>query len=129
MGYYKNSFKSSPSSESEELSNLRGWIILAGLALVVLSLFILGNLSVEDGLGGFLTAGLMIFVGTAASFICDRHVMGRIIFLLLTIGALGCLIVLSVHKATLEYFIFLALSCIYFLGALLLLEKYHTSLN
>ncbi|AKE53106.1 hypothetical protein TQ33_2180 [Kangiella geojedonensis] len=129
MGYYKNSFKASASSESTELSNFRGWIIIAGLAFAVLSLFTLGNENVKEGLSGFLTAGVMIFIGTAISFLCDKHVLGRVFFLLTVLCAMSGLIFYSVHQATFEHFIFMVLGLTYLLGALWFLSKYHLSLD
>lgn len=125
MGYYKNSFKNNNSYESNELTNLKGWIILGGLSLT--SLFVILYVFLTPGPHeAFLVINItMLIGGYLLSMMCDAYLLGRLLLALgVFLSIVAALITLSTFRSYLNLFYALFLTS-YFAGLFPLIWKLH----
>lgn len=125
MGYYKNSFKKDNSYESNELTNLKGWIILGGLCLT--SLFVILYVFITPGPHeSLLIINIMMLVGGyLLSMMCDAYLIGRLLLAFATFCLIvAALIALSTFRSYLNLIYTLVLVT-YFAGLFPLTWKLH----
>lgn len=123
MGYYKNTFKNNNSFESNELTNLKGWIILGGLTLT--SLFVILYVFIAPGpYEAFLVINIaMLIGGYLLSMMSDAYLIGRLLLAFAVfIATVATLITLSTVRTSLNL-IYALLLIPYFAGLLPLLWK------